>query len=242
MGNLRLILAALMLCSCGPNKAEVSPAVSYTPQPIQVYQQPYPMQCTDRLPMAPVCVTMMGGSLDSMLSGSIYERANFEACKSDVERFVAAVKFQAECYEKSLKDYVENAVAQISSRIICEEQEILKIESGGDGQACPAIFLPPIPDMLSKDDYRSISGINPIGVTTFACDMIKDLNDPEMRQLCVDELSSGFPNEAQTYYEEQLKYFYNGGRLHPKREGVKKYINNVVEEFNCKASGQTFCF
>ena len=235
------VLLSLILGSCGTQDNVTSPAVTYTHQPIQVYEQPYPKQCTTSLPMTPVCIPIMGGAVDSLMSAEA-RRASFESCKRDVERFVAAVKFQAECYQTALEEYVEEALSLVNSKIVCEEEQIKEINSGNNGQLCPVISLPSAPDILLKGDYRFISKIDPLPITTFSCDMIEETNETELRQLCIDELTNSFLIEAQTYFDEQLEYYYNGGRLYPKRDGVKKYIDDVIKNFNCKASGQDFCF
>jgi len=211
--------------------------VSYTPQPIQVYQQPYPLECSNRLPITPVCLMV---SHDSIYPEVRYR--TLEACRSDVERFVEAVKFQTECYKKSLQAYIDDAISQVSSRVTCEEIEISNIKNGSGGNFCPAIYVTSIPEILNKDDYSSISPIDPLPLSTVYCDMIKSPNEVEFRNLCIDELTNGFLSEAQNYYDEQMHILYNGGRLYPKREGVKKYVEKVIKKFNCEASGDSICF
>ena len=241
MVRIKMLLFVLLLSSCSADNSQTPPTTNYVHQPIEMYQQPYPLECSSRLPMTPVCISTMGGALYSMMSPS-GQRASFESCKLDVKNFIKAVKFQAECYQTSLESYVEEALMSVNERVVCEEQQIQEIESGSQGQICPAVDAPPVPDILNKDDYSTISEIDPVQISAFACGMIANKNDLEMRQLCVDELKNGFLSEAQSYYDEQLDYLYNGRTRYPNRRGVKKYIDEVVEQFNCKASGQSYCF
>ena len=234
-----MVTVLLLVQGCQQNNQVAKPQTYYAPQPIEFFQQDYPLICNRSLPIRPLCTAHMGGSLDQMM-GAQLRKQSFEACKRDVENFVKAVEFQSNCFKKDLKSYVNNLMQEAQERLSCEYSSIDQINNGMKPNDCPDIVVPAPSEILTHDDYRYFGGIEAVLTLPHSCKFIEEWYSVSERQNCVDELNCFLDFEAQFYYDKQIEIYFEGD-TYPDRDGVTSYVNNVIKQFNCKASGQSIC-
>ena len=209
-------------------------------QPIEMFQEEYPLVCDTRLPSIPMCLQMLDLGLTDDTSYQ-FKQLEFEACKTDVKSFITAVNFQTKCFQTDLEDFVNEMIFAAQARLDCEYEIIQKIQNGDGGGVCPAFEVPSKSDILDMDDREYVSGADNTYYLPISCRYVEEWYSAEDRQDCISELEALIGYEAQVYYDEQIEQYLEGSNSYPYPKGVKRYVKNVISLLECKAAGISFC-
>ena len=198
----------------------------------ELWQQPYPLICSNTFPLAPVCV-----------NHSFETKSLFNACKTDVENYRAALLFQASCIESELDTYLSKLYEELENLMHCIEASRLDYGRDGFGNSC-YYSLPNVPTSISslvqwypgpvirtQISPRNLSGCD--GAIQNESDYSKVVIS------CIMPLNDFLAVSANDRYQMILNELYGTNFS----DGViAERLNTVVKEFNCRARGEIYCF
>ncbi len=206
-------------------------------QSIKWPQQEFKMQCSPKgIPAEPLCIFGMSVSLNGLTKG------RFEACRLDVENYIKAVKFQNNCFKSDLENYVNSYIEEAKDLLQCEENNVYELQNNRKANKCPNFIEPTPSNILTHDDNKSFGGIKTFFPTLTLCKNIKIYDTADVRQDCINELKAIINYEAQNYFDEQIKLYYEGGNVYKKRDGINNAVNEVIQKFNCVSKGTNYSF